>query len=302
MKNSEQKRGGGAKCERTEPATISDAKMKTLENDSTEGLLNFLNTASSSVKSVLARPSCFKRNTNHRRFIQKQLKVSKQRSESPSSTVKLIPKQQFPLNKARQRTAPRKRTEIAKREVNSTNRNSTVQRCELEYQSNEQSIFNMRIGDHSDVNREMHYFDECKKFSEMVDDLVDNLLDSSSSSSQDENYQKMARTEVPIHSYCRSGSVSSYSSSSEEDINPEFLSGEELLRCLDISELFVPEGLSGALQQQEKSPEEASETHHELQIVPGNESPVPEHLMYEADITDTQSMPVFENVFQQFSL
>lgn len=277
--------------------------MKTLENDSTEGLLNFLNTASSSVKNVLARPSCFKRNTNHRRFIQKQLKVSKQRSASPSSTVKLIPKQQFPLNKARQRTTTRKRTETIKREVNSMNRNSTVQRCEHEYQSNEQSIFNMRIGDHhSDLQRDMHYFAECKKFSEMVDDLVDNLLDSSSSSSQDVNYKKIARTEAPTHSYCRSGSVSSYSSSSEEDINSEFLSGEELLRCLDISELFVPEGLSGALQQQEKAQEEPSEIRHELQIVPGNESPVPEHLMYESDITDSQSMPVFENVFQQFSL
>ena len=275
------------------------ATMKTSENDSTEGLLNFLNNASSSVKSVLTKPSCFKRNTNHRRFIQKQLKVSKQRCESPLQNLKLIPKQQFALNKVRQRTTSRKRTQLIKKEASSLKMSTTIQRSEIEYQqNNEQFISTMKIGDQNNFQRDIHYFAECKKFSEMVDELVDNLLDSTPSCSQDE---RLPTFEVPSHPYSRSGSVSSYSSSSEEEINPEFLSGEELLRCLDISELFKPESPSGSLHDR-STQEEQHQQSNELQIVPGDESPIPEHLMYETDITDTQSMPVFETVFQQFSL
>ena len=43
-----------------------------------ENLINFINNASTCVKSVLSKPGCFKRNTNHRRFLQKQLRQNVQ--------------------------------------------------------------------------------------------------------------------------------------------------------------------------------------------------------------------------------
>jgi len=43
-----------------------------------ENLVNFINNASSCVKTVLSKPGCFKRNTNHRRFLQKQLRQNVQ--------------------------------------------------------------------------------------------------------------------------------------------------------------------------------------------------------------------------------
>uniref|UniRef100_A0A7M5VC56 Uncharacterized protein n=1 Tax=Clytia hemisphaerica TaxID=252671 RepID=A0A7M5VC56_9CNID len=43
-----------------------------------ENLINFINNASTCVKSVLSKPGSFKRNTNHRRFLQKQLRQNVQ--------------------------------------------------------------------------------------------------------------------------------------------------------------------------------------------------------------------------------
>ena len=274
---------------------ISEGIMRKSESGSAESLLDFLNTASTSVKHVLEKPGCFKRNTNHRRFLQKQLKVNKQKNTSSSSSRKTISKHQFPLDKVRQRSASRKRI-LLNAEINSSKIPKVIERSNVEYISNGQAILSMRLNDQNRFQRENLYFAECKKSSEMVDDLVDKLLDSSS---QDENRQRVVSLEAPFYPYNRSGSVSSNSSSSSEEINPDFLSGEELLRCLDISELFIPEGL--AVQPYHREEENSSPT-DELQIVPGDESPVPEQLMYETDMIDTQSMPVFENVFQQFSL
>lgn len=55
-----------------------------------ENLVNFINNASSSVKTVLSKPGCFKRNTNHRRFLQKQLRQTvQQQGDSTTPTVRL---------------------------------------------------------------------------------------------------------------------------------------------------------------------------------------------------------------------
>ena len=55
---------------------ISSSNMSAL--NSGEHLVNFINNASTSVKTVLSKPGCFKRNTNHRRFLQKQLRQNAQ--------------------------------------------------------------------------------------------------------------------------------------------------------------------------------------------------------------------------------
>lgn len=264
----------------------------------TENLLDFLNTASSSVKNVLARPSCFKRNTNHRRFLQKQLKVSKQREGSASANRRVATHQQFTLSKGRQRTTSRKKTQAINSEVLATKMQTQCVK-QKSFSDNNQSIVYMGLEDSQDLQKQMNYLAECKKFSEMVDDLVDNLLDSSSNCSHDETEQRRI-TEMQSNTFQRSGSISSYSSSSDEEIHAEFLSGEDLLRCLDISELFVPEGIAGP--HRERSEEETNNQRNELQIVPGDESPVHEQLMYETDMIDAQNIHVFENVFQQFVL
>lgn len=268
---------------------ISDGTLRATESGSTESLLDFLNTASSSVKNVLARPGCFKRNTNHRRFLQKQLKVSKQRGDSTSSKKKAASKHHLAMAKTRQRAVSRKRELAMSPESRIPKLDITTDRFRVDGQKGGQISY-VECKEDDEHKREMRYLAECKKFSEMVDDLVDNLLDSSSNCSQ--HQEKTQGDVVGVNSFYRSGSVSSYSSSSEEEISPDFLSGEELLRCLDISELFIPEISAGAAHQRQF---ETSSPTDELQIVPDDESPVHEHLTYD-------TMPIFENVFQQFSL
>ena len=53
-------------------------KITPSDINSGEHLVNFINNASTSVKTVLSKPGCFKRNTNHRRFLQKQLRQNAQ--------------------------------------------------------------------------------------------------------------------------------------------------------------------------------------------------------------------------------
>ena len=263
-----------------------------------ESLLSFLNTASSSVKNVLARPGCFKRNTNHRRFLQKQLRVTTRGSETVTRKQE-ISKKQFALSKVKQRNSMKRRTEESFPDDASLRR-TLPPRKRINTTAKEQYTAKRNVIATNEVQNELQYLDECKRFSAMVDDLVDNLLDSSS---QGESNQRLTNetSQVSSHSYTRSGSISSsYSSASEEEIIPDFMSGEELVRSLDISELFIPEGHSSPVEQRCFRQEPYSD--NDYQMVPGNDSPVHEEYMYETDLIDVQGMPVFENVFRQFSL
>eukprot|EP00794_Sanderia_malayensis_P005510 gene5510-6195_t len=262
-----------------------------MESNTAEGLLNFINTASSNVKTVLAKPGCFKRNTNHRRFLQKQLKVNTQKSDNGGNKNEII-KKSFKISKAKQRSYTKRKNMAAMNvkpilasQTQSTARGSDLRERGDEYFNHQ--IFAAQRRDYLHVDSQ--YLDECRKFNSIVDDIVDNLLESSAKRSQVsmETAQQERMMEastwqplVPLN-YTRSGSVSSYSSSSEEDFHLEnYMSGEELVRSLDISELFVPH-------------EDSND-----QMVMEND----ENFHIETDIIDVQNMPVFENVVRQFSL
>eukprot|EP00112_Aurelia_sp_Birch-Aquarium-sp1_P010593 Seg2257.2 transcript_id=Seg2257.2/GoldUCD/mRNA.D3Y31 product="Protein FAM181B" protein_id=Seg2257.2/GoldUCD/D3Y31 len=280
---------------------IEDRNKRMSESGSAESLLNFINTASSSVKNVLTRPGCFKRNTNHRRFLQKQLKVTSTRTE-PFSRKELA-KKPFALSKIKQRNAEKKKNDVTNMAelVGVPRRNATPKNRINDLIKGQFSI-KRDVVDAHDLQKELQYLDECKKFSKMVDDLVDNLLESSSNKSNASENEQSVRATPITPGYIRSGSVSSYSSSSEEEINFDFLSGEELVRSLDISELFIPEGHSSPVQEKALGSGQTSPVEESFQIISGHESPVDEQMMYESDFVDVQRMPVFENVFRQFSL
>ncbi len=248
---------------------VAERARKMSEGDSAEGLLNFINNASSSVKTVLTKPGCFKRNTNHRRFLQKQLKVNTPRKEGAAKTEST--KKTFSLSKAKQKGySKRKSVTILKELAGIATPKTKTSNAFVKDRTDQHHAF--FINEHGQLQNEMQYLDECKKFSAIVDDIVDNLLETSSSSSS-----SSARTSGKQSSvYARSGSVSSYSSSSEEDFHYDFMSGEELVRSLDISELFVPDDRSSPI--------------HEPKF------------QLETDMIDVQKLPIFENVFQQCSL
>ena len=281
---------------------IEDRNKRMSESGSAESLLNFINTASSSVKNVLTRPGCFKRNTNHRRFLQKQLKVSSTQRTEPSSRKELA-KKPFALSKIKQRNAERKRNDVTNiAELVGVPRRNATPKHKINDLIKGQFSIKRDVVDPHDLQQELQYLDECKKFSKMVDDLVDNLLESSSNKSNASENEQSAREMATTPAYIRSGSVSSYSSSSEEEINFDFLSGEELVRSLDISELFIPEGHSSPVQEKTFGSGQTSPVEESFQITSGHESPVDEQMMYDSDFVDVQRLPVFENVFRQFSL
>ena len=221
-----------------------------------ENLINFMNSVTSSVKTVLAKPGCFKRNTNHRRFLQKQLRqtvqqqsdtISRPREHPPiernisPNTMTRIQKRKLAKSSPRTKTIKKERDDVYI-EIESSVSNSDVPSPTYEYnpshiihdehlyytENSLDTLFDapspkkIRIEDASDILTECYNDNSCSEHSEY------NFAPSSS--------ENNSRSSSPV-SYTSSGS-------DDECFSSEFLTAEELLQTLDVTDLFVPDNAS----------------------------------------------------------
>lgn len=183
-----------------------------------ENLLTFMNNASSSVKTVLSKPGCFKRNTNHRRFLQKQLKQSAQHKTEAVDTDTLEKVTSPTLVKS-------KRINITKSKIKSLRkRKRRLQKVPCLSNIPSPTMEYNRVIDFEDRT----FYPETT------------VLNMSSKQNVYEQIFIDSDDLTPTFSpnYQRSFSTSSYGS---DDVTNDFMSGEDLVRSLDITDLFDPE-------------------------------------------------------------
>ena len=209
-------------------------------------LLNFMNSATSSVQTVLSKPSCFKRNTNHRRFLQKQLLQYHIDSKDSTSLSKLIPASI--TQKPKHRTIKKTKSITLKHKQRGWKFSNQprvpsptmdyLQFIELENASfySEPSLFETKIQGSEEI-----YFE---RNSQIQNENYDNPFDGFFFPDVNNSFKQESAS--PSHS--TSSFCSSYSPEcedahlSENDMEyTEFLTGEELVMTLKESELFVPE-------------------------------------------------------------
>lgn len=220
----------------------------TLINSSGENLLSFVNNASSCVKTVLAKPGCFKRNTNHRRFLQKQLKQNITSIKSP----KTFDDKDEELKKNNESVKKNFRINKIKHRAIKKTKRTTVK----DVYAN--GISFARVPSPTDDYLQLHHLNEATFYPELHPSAPSSLYYNTSTPF----YNFEAEYEMKTN-YQRSNSSSSYAStyaSMEEDLfSPtmesmpttfqssenlgcsEYLTGEELLQELDVRDLYDPD-------------------------------------------------------------
>lgn len=239
----------------------STSKMSTL--NSGEHLVNFINNASSSVKTVLSKPGCFKRNTNHRRFLQKQLRQNAQDNmiiRSRSETSKDNDKEDPPSPKQLIKQVKREKTIRKKRRYTPVRLQTplnTIHRPpsqapilipspmpEFGFNSTQQYIKNNNIENSFMINNSNFQTSfAANRHNFFPEHMVANTFPVSSSAILHQN-----NNTTPLQHYnSRKNSSSSASSTtsstgSDDDFGfSEFLSGEDLMRSLEFQDLFIPD-------------------------------------------------------------
>lgn len=204
-------------------------------------LLNFMNFASGNLKSALEKPANFKRNINHRRYLQKQLRNYSKRKNEVSQVRK-------------SGGAPRTKTGTKANEKNNLAKNiSNAWRTEI---NSSEIIADVKMEKASalrDRNLPSSFWqepvmptplDEYGNFYGSLQQIqTRNPVNQGSHNTEYESFleswEDCERRELsPKSSHC--DSVPSISSA-DESISEEFLTGEELTRSIDIKDLYVPE-------------------------------------------------------------
>ena len=176
-------------------------------------LLSFMNLASNKVKTALEKPNTFKRNINHRRFLQKQFKAM---VKSPERS-------------------PGRRT-IAREEIDSLNftiRDCDVQRCPpplshnfVQFDAVEASVPNMAY--------------ETATYYAPYTARSENYIQEHSFKRQPQcnAFERMHNTNESNCLYQQSDCAVS---APELIVEEDFLTGEELTEAIELKDLFIPE-------------------------------------------------------------
>lgn len=211
-------------------------------------LLNFMNLASGNVKTALEKPANFKRNINHRRYLQKQLRnYSKRKNDitgpkKPKDVLKhkahtlAGDKHGMSRNSSRQEGSSKRTVDVTNFEKPAALRERNLppsfwQEPVLQ-DGSETYMYSLyplhaRAGESEDPYNPAFetYF---------------------------EGWNECVAREIPVEELSQSGSVPSVSS--DEAICDDFMTGEELTRSIDIKDLYVPE-----LYITDRSPHESSQ-------------------------------------------
>lgn len=212
-------------------------------------LLNFMNLASGNVKTALEKPANFKRNINHRRYLQKQLRnYSKRKNDT-------IPKKPKDVLKHKAHTGDK----------HGVSRNSSKQ--EGSSKISEQTAENVNFEQPSMRERNLPpsfwqepvIQDDTEAYMYSVYPLHARAGESEDPYNPayetffESGWNECITREIPAEELSQSGSAPG-SVSSEEAICDDFLTGEELTRSIDIKDLYVPE-----LYITDRSPHESSQ-------------------------------------------
>lgn len=221
------------------------------EDQSTAGssLLNFMNLASGNVKTALEKPANFKRNINHRRYLQKQLRnYSKRKNDITTKKPKDVLKH---------------KTHSLHGDKHGTSRNSSRQEGSSKRSERTVEAVNFEKSSLRERNLPPSFWQE-----PVIPDGTETYmypmypLQARAGESEDpynpvfesyfEGWNECLTREIPVEELSQSGSALSVSS--EETNCDDFMTGEELTRSIDIKDLYVPE-----LYLTDKSPLESSQ-------------------------------------------
>ena len=207
-------------------------------------LLNFMNFASGNLKSALEKPANFKRNINHRRYLQKQLKnYSKRKNDAGSgrkaggsytARSKASSKgheRRIPLTtKNWSSEMPKPEAYMAELQVDKT--------PGLRERNFPLSFWQEPIDVGSPAKEYAGSFYPMEQFQTSAYTAKKEIYETSCCEPYLENWESCTRPELsPQSSHCESIP----STLSDDSILDEFLTGEELTRSIDIKDLYVPE-------------------------------------------------------------
>ena len=217
----------------------SDARAVVRKEDQVtagSSLLNFMNLASGNVKTALEKPANFKRNINHRRYLQKQLRNYSKRKND------IIPKKPKDVLKHKAHTLTGDKQGMS--------RNSSKQEGSSKRSGRTAEADNFEKPSLRERNLPPSFWQE-PVIQDGTETYMYSLypLHARTGESEDpynpafetffEGWNECMTREIPVEELSQSGSVPSVSS--EEAICDDFLTGEELTRSIDIKDLYVPE-------------------------------------------------------------
>ena len=203
-------------------------------------LLNFMNLASGNVKNALEKPANFKRNINHRRYLQKQLRNYGKRKPS-----------EFMLKKPKD--VLKHKTNTLASDKHGMPRNSSRQEGSSKKSEKNSDAGNCEKPSLRDRNLPASFWQE-----PVVEDVAETYMYPlypfhTRAGEPEEPYNPAFETyfegwnecvarEIPAEELSPSAeSVGAPSVSSEEAICDDFMTGEELTQNIDIKDLYVPE-------------------------------------------------------------
>ena len=217
-----------------------------------ENLISFMNSVTSSVKTVLAKPGCFKRNTNHRRFLQKQLRqtVQQQTDGGPAAPSSNNKNKENNTDVSVQGVLPSALSSISKLQKRklAKSKSRALKKVKTEYidiipvvNDLPSPTFDYNPGSLID---ERTYYSEIAPYASSPKRLC---LDGTTGFVT-EFYTTTTQysDQSSDNSFISSDSYGSRSNSPVSDAdsccgNNDFLTGEELVKTLDVTDLFVPD-------------------------------------------------------------
>lgn len=219
-----------------------------------ENLLSFVNNASSCVKTVLAKPGCFKKNTNHRRFLQKQLKqnITSNIMSNESCKGDETSEEEKCNSKDKKYTLISKTTNKTIRKVKKKKQRHSYEINNYSQVPSPTTDFNVFLNEnnlcpettHLESSRipevyTLHHYDPVVNPSNMEGDLhFPSIYDG-----HVQCYQR-SNSESSFTSNCSSVDELVRNSNEKENTGYcKFLTSEDLIRDIDISDLFIPENV-----------------------------------------------------------
>lgn len=235
--------GMAAKTKFNDPHLVSlpnDARTVVRKEDQVtagSSLLNFMNLASGNVKTALEKPANFKRNINHRRYLQKQLRnYSKRKNDITTKKPKDVFKHKthgLPGDKRHGMSRNSSRQEGSCKRSERTSEAVNFEKSSLRERNLPPSFWQEPVIPDGPETYMYPLYPLQARAGESEDPY------NPAFETYFEGWNECVAREIPAEELSQSGSAPSVSS--DEAICDDFMTGEELTRSIDIKDLYVPE-------------------------------------------------------------